>query len=145
MIVNKILSKSSHLSNLLNGPEWLKWNQKVGGEEEELMRVAIHNDRTDLAEAFKLHVERRLRFALGRFGDRVGQVTVRIYSEGPREIYCRISTEIQPFGHVAVEESDTDLFSAIDRATARIGWLFGRELERTRDARVGHESVRLVA
>ncbi len=42
------------------------------------MYVAMHINDADLGEAFKSYVERRLRFALGRFGGRVGQVTVRI-------------------------------------------------------------------
>jgi hypothetical protein len=42
---------------------------------------------------------------------------------------------------VAVEESDPDLFTA----TGRIGWLFGRELERLRDVRIGRASIRLAA
>lgn len=109
------------------------------------MRVAIHNYQADLAEAFKSYVERRLRFALGRFGERVGQVKVRTCTDGPAENNCRISAQILPFGRVEVEESDSDLFAAIDRATGRIGWLFGRELERVRDARAGRESIRLVA
>ncbi len=109
------------------------------------MHVAMHINDADLAEAFKSYVERRLRFALGRFGGRVGQITVRIGGDGPAESRCRISTEVLPFGRVAVEESDPDLFAAIDRATGRIGRLFGRELERSRDARVGRESVRMAA
>lgn len=109
------------------------------------MHVAMHMNDTDLAEAFRSYVERRLRFALGRFGGRVGQVTVRVGEDGPAERHCRISTEVLPFGRVAVDESDPDLFAAIDRATGRIGRLFGRELERVRDARLGRESVRLVA
>ncbi len=107
------------------------------------MHVAMHINDADLGEAFKSYVERRLRFALGRFGGRVGQVTVRIGADGPTENRCRISTELLPFGRAAVEESDPDLFGAIDRATGRIGRLFGRELERAPDARVGRESVRL--
>ena len=109
------------------------------------MHVAMHINDVDLAEAFQSYVERRLRFALGRFGSRVGHVTVRIGGDGPAENRCRISTEVLPFGHVAVEESDPDLFVAIDRATGRIGRLFGRELERARDSRLGRESVRLAA
>jgi hypothetical protein len=68
---------------------------------------------------------------------RVGQVVVRLGAGGPAERHCRISAEGLPFGRVVVEESDTDLFAAIDRATGRIGRLFGRELERVRNARVG--------
>ncbi len=109
------------------------------------MQVGMHISEADLAAALKSYVERRLHFALGRYGGRVGQVTVRIGTEGPAETQCRISAEILPFGRVAVEESDPDLFAAIDRATGRIGQLFGRELDRVRHARVGRESVRTVA
>lgn len=98
-----------------------------------------------LAEAFNSYVQRRLRLGLSRFGARVGEVTVRIGAEGLGERQCRISTEVLPFGRVAVEERDPDLFAVIDRATGRIGRLFGRELERVRDARFGRESVRLAA
>ena len=106
------------------------------------MHIVMHMNDIDLAEAFNSYVERRLRFGLGRFGSRVGQVTVRI-GDGPGGCQCRISTEILAFGRVAVEEKDPDLFAAIDRATGRIGRLFGRELERVRETRIGRESVRL--
>ena len=109
------------------------------------MQVVMHRNDVDLAEAFTSYVERRLRFGLGRFGGRVGQVTVRMSADSSAERQCRISVELLPFGRVAVEETDPDLFAAIDRATGRIGRLFGRELERVRDARVGRESVRLAA
>ncbi|MGE5111324.1 MAG: HPF/RaiA family ribosome-associated protein [Acidobacteriaceae bacterium] len=109
------------------------------------MHVAINLNNADLVEPFKSYAERRLRFALGRFGGRVGHVTVRISEDGPTQHRCRISAEVLPFGRVAVEETDPDLFAAIDRATGRIGRLFGRELERAREARVGRESVRLAA
>jgi len=109
------------------------------------MHIVMHMYDINLAEAFNSYVERRLRFGLGRFGSRVGQVTVRIGDDGPGGCQCRISTELLPFGRVAVEEKDPDLFAAIDRATGRIGRLFGRELERVRDTRIGRESVRLAA
>jgi ribosomal subunit interface protein len=109
------------------------------------MHVAMHINDADLAQALRFYVERRLRFALGRFGSRVGQVTVRIGGNGPAENRCRISTEVLPFGRVAAEENDPDLFAAIDRATGRIGRLFRRELERARDSRLGRESIRLAA
>ena len=109
------------------------------------MRIAMHMNDAGLEEAFQTYVERRLRFALGRFGSRVGQVTVRVAADGPAHSSCRIAAEIVPFGRVTVEERDPDLFAAIDRATGRIGRLFGRELERVRDSRVGRESVRIAA
>jgi len=109
------------------------------------MRMAIHIDDANLAEAFRAYTERQLRFALGCFDGRVGQVTVRITGNEQAETRCRVSTEVLPFGRVAVEETDSDLFAAIDRATGRIGRLFGRELERGRSARAGRESIRMAA
>lgn len=107
------------------------------------MQLDIRIHTADFADLVKNYVERRLRFALGRFGDRVGQISVRISKNGV-ESKCRISTELRPFGRVAVEECDPDLFAAMDRATGRIGRLFGRELQRTHDARTGRDSVRVV-
>ncbi len=109
------------------------------------MHTEFRIQNTDLVEVFKSYIERRLRFALGRFGDRVGPITVRVSGGGNVESECRISTELRPFGRVAVEEKDSDLFVAVDRATGRIGRLFGRELERNREARLGRESIRIAA
>jgi len=109
------------------------------------MQIAIHLSDADLAGAVHSYVERRLRFALSRFGGRVGHVTVRMNADGPASSRCRIEAEILPFGHVAVEEIDSDLFAAIDRATGRIGRLFSRKLERTREDRTGRESIRVAA
>ena len=109
------------------------------------MRVATHINDADLSGALKSHIERRLRFALARFGERVGQVAVRITADGPAQSRCRISAEVLPFGRVAAEENDSDLFAAVDRATGRIGRMVSRELDRCRDVRVGRESVRTAA
>ena len=109
------------------------------------MQIATHLSDTDLAGAVHSYVERRLRFGLSRFGGRVGLVTVRMSADGPASSRCRIEAELLPFGHVALEEIDSDLFAAIDRATGRIGRLLSRKLERTREGRTGRESIRLAA
>lgn len=109
------------------------------------MQIAIHLSDADLAGAVHSYVERRLRFALSRFGGRVGHVTVRMSADGPASSRCRTEAELLPFGHVAVEEIDSDLFAAIDRATGRIGRLFSRKLERTREGSTGRESIRIAA
>lgn len=108
------------------------------------MHIEFRIQNTDPAEVLRGYVERRLRFALGRFGDRVGRITVRI-SGNANESECRITSELRPFGRVAVQESDPDLLAAIDRAAGRVGRLFGRELQRARDARTSHESIRIAA
>lgn len=109
------------------------------------MRIAMHTSEVNLAGAIESYIERRLHFALGRFGDRVGQVSVRIGADGPVNVLCRLAAEVVSCGRVNVQESDPDLFVAIDRATGRIGRLFGRELERYREARMGRDSVRMLA
>ncbi len=111
---------------------------------EETMNIEFRIQNTDPEKAIRGYMKRRLRFALGRFGSRVRQVTVRI-SDTATESECRISTELRPFGRVAVRESDSDLFAAIDRATGRVGRLFGRELHRVRSARMSHDSIRTAA
>lgn len=109
------------------------------------MHTIVRVDHSELTEVFHSYIERRLRFALGRFGDRVGLITVSVSGSGREENKCRITAELLPFGRVVVEESDPDLLLAIDRATGRLGRLFGRALDRTREARTGRDSIRLAA
>jgi ribosomal subunit interface protein len=108
------------------------------------MHIEFRFQNTDFAEVLKGYIERRLRFALGRFGDRVEQVTVRI-SGKVNEYECRIIADLRPFGRVIVEETDVDLFSAVDRAAGRLGRLFGRKLQRLRALRRSHASLRMAA
>jgi putative sigma-54 modulation protein len=109
------------------------------------MHISIHVNAPDANKALNSYIDRRLRYALGRYGSRVGSITVNIGGKGPMQVRCRLAAEVLPSGRVAVEEKDADLFTAIDRATGRIGRLFGRELERIRQARVSRESVQFAA
>jgi len=109
------------------------------------MRIQTNFSDADASDAIRNYVERRLRFALGRSGQRVGQITVRIRPDGPSGSHCRIRAEMMPFGLVVVEHSDPDLFTAIDRVTGKLGRQFGRELDRIRHSRMSRDSVRLVA
>jgi ribosomal subunit interface protein len=107
------------------------------------MQIRMHFNDGLADEALRSYVHRRLRLALARFGRRVGEINVRIRPDGPSAKHCRISAEVLPFGEVAIEQADSDLFTAIDRATGKIGRQFSRELERMRNGRVSRESVRL--
>jgi ribosome-associated translation inhibitor RaiA len=109
------------------------------------MQTVVRINDKELAEVFKSYIERRLKFGLGRFGTRVGQVNVRITGGGKEEHRCRISAEVIPFGQVAVEEADPDLFLAVDRAAGRIGRLFGRELEHVQESRITRDSIQIAA
>lgn len=109
------------------------------------MQLELRTINTDMAEVLRGYVERRLRFALRHFGDRVGHLAVTVARKGRTESSCRISARLLPCGLVDAKESDSDLFTAINHATVRIGRLFGRELERLRKLRNSRESFRLAA
>ena len=109
------------------------------------MQVELRTVNTDTAEVLRGYVERRLRFALGRIGEGIGPVSVTVSRDARGQATCRISSNIAPFGDVGVRETDPDLFIAIDRATGRVGRLFVRKLQRSREARTGRESVRVAA
>ena len=110
------------------------------------MEVEVRIQDTDLAGAIRRYAARRLRFTLGRFTSRVGRVVVRISDingvRGGVDQCCHISAQLLPSGKVALDQVDADLFTAIDRASERVGQAFKREFERSRQARAGRESVR---
>ena len=108
-----------------------------------MLQLDVRLREGDLTDFLHTYIDRRLRFSLSRFGERIAQISVRISRS--RQNDCRIAVELRPFGRVAVQESGPDLFVAIDRATGRIGRLLGRELDRIRDTRTGRESVRFAA
>ena len=113
------------------------------------MEVEVRIQDMDLTDAIRRYAARRIRFALGRFAPRVGRVVVRISDinsvRGGVDQCCHISAELLPRGKVVLDQVDADLFTAIDRASERIGQTFRRELQRTRDARTRRESVRRLA
>jgi putative sigma-54 modulation protein len=102
------------------------------------------------------YIERRLHFALRRFGRQVGRVSVRVTDvNGPRggmDKSCHISAEFLPSGRTIVQHAsgrtivqhamDSNLYAAIGRATEGIGRSFGRALGRTRDRKRKRETVR---
>ncbi|MBZ5688077.1 MAG: HPF/RaiA family ribosome-associated protein [Acidobacteriia bacterium] len=113
------------------------------------MEVEVRIQGTDSAEAIRRYATRRIHFALGRFAPRVGRTVVRISDingvRGGVDQCCQIRAELLPKGKVVVDQVDADLFSAIDRASERIGHAFRREVQRVRDARTHRESVRTPA
>ncbi|MBX9584508.1 MAG: HPF/RaiA family ribosome-associated protein [Gemmataceae bacterium] len=100
------------------------------------MRLNIHGPRLVVDAATRSRVARRLGFALGRFGDRVGRVAVHLSDvNGPRggvDKRCQVVVEVLGHGSVVVEETDADLGALIDRAADRVGQAVRRRLDRAR-------------
>ncbi len=101
----------------------------------------------DLEDTVRAYAARRIHFALGRFASRIGRVVIRISDvngiRGGVDKCCHISAELVPSGRILVQKADTELFTAIDRAVERVGQALKREIQRIRDGRTRHESVRV--
>lgn len=101
------------------------------------MQAELRIRNMDLADVLQGYIDRRLRFALSRFGDRVGLVVVTLSdfngTDGRVIKSCHISAELKPFGRVAARETDPDLYMAIDRSAGRVGRLFALRLGRDKD------------
>ena len=91
------------------------------------------------------YVERRLCSGLSRFAERLGRVTVRIVASDNSKtdaIMCRIAVDLHSFGVITAEASDPDVYTAIDRCTARIARRCASRCSRERNSRPARISIR---
>ena len=94
------------------------------------MNVRIRTRKFEVTQALRQHVLQRLGLVLGRFGSRVGQVTVSFWDEGAVK-RCRIDVDLVPV-KLRVEDSHGDPFAAVRHAADRASSSVGRALERER-------------
>ena len=87
-----------------------------------MIKVRIPQSDVDVTDVLRVHVERRLGLALGRFADRIGRVIVRFshadVDVGGAYTRCQIEVDLRP-RRVEVEDTDVDLFTAVNHATER--------------------------
>lgn len=99
------------------------------------MKLQIHWNGLTATPTLREHLERRLAFALGRFGDEVHQVWARLADlNGPKggvDKLVSLRVRGRRLRTLMVTDSDSNLCAAIDRAADRIGRAIGRALERT--------------
>lgn len=100
------------------------------------MQIDIQARGFTLTEGLRAHVERRLRFALTRFQDRVVRVAVRLSDvNGPRggvNKHCHLQARLRGLPDIVVKDTEADLYVAVDRAAERAGRTLGRYLRRAR-------------
>ena len=110
------------------------------------MQINIQARGFELTDALRSHTLLRLRFALGWAGHHLRKVSVRLSDEnGPRggeDKRCRIRVGVAGPQDVVIEDTETDLYVAIDRATDRAGRVLARRLERQRFQRSAPVSAR---
>jgi ribosome-associated translation inhibitor RaiA len=102
--------------------------------------MMIHARKITLPQTLRDHVERRLSFALGRFGNRIDRVTVWLEDlNGPRggvDKRCRIEACVLRSGRLQVEVADAEIEPAVDRAADRIARRVKDDLDRMRQTRM---------
>lgn len=100
------------------------------------MRIEIQARGFALTQGLRAHVDRRLQFALSRFQDRLGRITVHLSDvNGPRggvDKLCQLRLCVQGLPQIVVKDTEADLYIAVDRAAERAGRLLRCQLRRAR-------------
>jgi putative sigma-54 modulation protein len=99
------------------------------------MKIQIRHHDSLVTDKLRTHVLRRLGFALGRYGENIGNVIVRFsHTDGsPGALDKRCQIEVGLARGVEVEEVDADLFVAVNRAADRASRAVARALARERE------------
>ena len=100
------------------------------------MKIQIRGRSMKWTKRLRAQVERRLGFALCRFGEKIGRVTVRFSDARTKRAMvdkrCQLDVELRS-QTLRVEHTDTDLLGALDRAADHASRSVARELERHRE------------
>lgn len=100
------------------------------------MQIDIQARNFPMTDALRNHTERRLGFALSARDDHIQRVIVRLSDiNGPRggaDKCCHIQVVLAHLPDVVIEDTEANLYTAIDRAADRAGRTVGRRLMRKR-------------
>jgi len=111
--------------------------------------VDIQARNFSLTQALRNYIDRRLRFTLGSREQHIQRVIVRLSDiNGPRggeDKCCQIHVILPHLKEVVVEDIETDMYAAIDRATDRVSCAVGRRLSRQRDKNRSTAKLNLAA
>ncbi len=103
------------------------------------MLIDVTLRKVTLNEQQHAWIERRIRFALGRFVSRIRRVSVILSdingARGGVDKECRLQISLHPHGEVVVADVDTSFEGAAANVTERAARTVARLLERTREAR----------
>jgi len=105
------------------------------------MRFSVSGDGVKVTTGLREYIDRHLYFALGRFGQAIDQVDIRVGdtngARGGVDKRCRIVVKLRAAGStsIAIDDVDESLYAAIARATARVGRTVARTVDRKRGKR----------
>jgi ribosome-associated translation inhibitor RaiA len=99
------------------------------------MQVVVHGHGVEITPALQAQVAGQALAALGRFGGRIGRVTVRLHApsnEAGELAICHVLVDIHPSGGLGVGEAAPSLDAAADRALGKAGAAVSAQLMRRR-------------
>ncbi len=98
------------------------------------MQIDIQARNFSLIDALRSHAERRVRCAMTCCDDHIQRVFMRLSDiNGPRggaDKRCRLQVVLAGLPDVVVEDTEGNLYAAIDRATDRAGHTLVRKIDR---------------
>jgi ribosome-associated translation inhibitor RaiA len=101
------------------------------------MELQIGRHDVQLDEALHEHIERRVEFALGQFGEFVSRVRLNLADvNGPRrgiDKECQMLVYLRDGHLVKVRDVNGDFATAVNRAADRAGHAVARQLDKRRD------------
>ena len=109
------------------------------------MRLSISGAGVRIDDKLYSDIDRRLKFALGRFGKKIRHVVVRVVDiNGPRggvDKRCRITVALRGTGSdsITVDYTDDNLYAAIVHASERAERAVSRAIDRKRAKYVCHQ------
>ena len=102
------------------------------------LRIQARND--EISRTFEEWIERRLWFALAKFGGRICSIRALLEDvndpRGGVDQRCRVEVLLVPTGKIEAEATDADAVLAVSRATDRVARRLRDALERRRARRV---------
>ncbi len=103
------------------------------------MQIDIQARDFSLTKALRSHAERRLRFALTSCDEHIRRIIMRLSDiNGPRggaDKRCHLEVVLEGLPNVVIEDTEVDLYVAIDRATGRAGRSVLRKINRQQTLR----------
>jgi putative sigma-54 modulation protein len=101
------------------------------------MQINIQARNFELTDAIRLYIKRRLAFALSSRDEHIQRINVRLSDiNGPRggeDKRFQIQIVLSQLADVVIEDTEVDLYIAIDRAVDRASRTVDRKLNRQRD------------
>ena len=105
------------------------------------MHMHIHADGFELTAGLRAYAQGRFAFALDRARHLVHQVSIRLADingpKGGKDKQCKVQITLPSGRAVVINDLDSDLYVAIDKAADRASRTVSRRMERQRDHRHG--------